>query len=41
MYVGPIALLIVGTLAVLLIPAVMLAGIWPARMEKHRTGKRR
>lgn len=35
MYAGPIIVQIVGTLAVLLIPAVVLVGIWPTR-----TGKR-
>ena len=35
MYVGPIVVLVVGTLAVLLVPAVMLAGNWPGRKGKH------
>lgn len=41
MYAGPIVVLIVGTLTVLLIPAVVLAGIWPTRTGKRHSGKRR
>jgi hypothetical protein len=41
MYAGEVITLVVGTLAVLLVPAVVLAGSVPSRMEKRRRSGRR
>jgi hypothetical protein len=41
MYAGAIITLIVGTLVVLLVPAVVLAGSVPGRLGKRRSSRRR
>lgn len=41
MYAGAIIMLIVGTLAVLLVPAVVLAGSVPVRMRRRRSSRQR